>query len=496
MAYNKHTWTTQELITSDKLNNIETGISENVSDIISLDNKIDIVSTEINVKGYGAVGDGETDDTNAILQAYSVALDNNCSVYVPYGKYLVDFIDMPDKKLFYGNGVIVNGGKQFNISSSVNRNGHSKLQNPVAITRYTHGRFDTASALSVNTNTEDEAAVTGVDDNSTGLNNYENRDSVGIFTRNTSSGWYISTTGVTFGSNYVDLKTDVDLSEVKIGMFIDTNETPKNTGIITGVVGNRITVNKWITSGGTGDGVIPTNGSIVIVNPITAIWGQNTVVKLNENTRNIGATGYELDVINNQPHRDDVNGFLLISDGNYPANSGITVRNRGKGLWNKSLESINSEYGLHHTGGGVAVYAKNTQFTALSAVNTPTVISSTNVKTSKLIHAADENNVTLFDMNNDGQMSRFILQRQRASGDVSAPIVFATGDVNLPAVDKYPNQIVIITNTTANNITINATKINVNGTTSSTKSLKPYASAMFICDGIQYYNTNFTNPFA
>ncbi len=28
MAYNKHTWTTQELITSDKLNNIETGIDD------------------------------------------------------------------------------------------------------------------------------------------------------------------------------------------------------------------------------------------------------------------------------------------------------------------------------------------------------------------------------------------------------------------------------------------------------------------------------------
>jgi len=27
MAYNKHTWTTQEVITADKLNNIEDGLS-------------------------------------------------------------------------------------------------------------------------------------------------------------------------------------------------------------------------------------------------------------------------------------------------------------------------------------------------------------------------------------------------------------------------------------------------------------------------------------
>lgn len=35
MAYNKHTWTTQELITTDKLNNIEDGLS-------GLDNSIHI----------------------------------------------------------------------------------------------------------------------------------------------------------------------------------------------------------------------------------------------------------------------------------------------------------------------------------------------------------------------------------------------------------------------------------------------------------------------
>lgn len=46
MAYNKHTWTTQELITSDKLNNIETGISENIDGITTLNTKLDNVKID------------------------------------------------------------------------------------------------------------------------------------------------------------------------------------------------------------------------------------------------------------------------------------------------------------------------------------------------------------------------------------------------------------------------------------------------------------------
>lgn len=46
MAYNKHEWEQQELITADKLNNIETGILENIDNISVLDAKIDDIKID------------------------------------------------------------------------------------------------------------------------------------------------------------------------------------------------------------------------------------------------------------------------------------------------------------------------------------------------------------------------------------------------------------------------------------------------------------------
>lgn len=447
----------------------------------------------INVKWYGATGDGVTDDTQAILNSYNDAKAKNTFVIVPSGTYFVKFDSLPDSKVFCGSGVIVNDGKRFNISMNVNHSGGEKLQNSISFNRYTYGRFNDAAAFSVNANSENEAAVTGFGDDSIGLSAYGGRDSVGAFIRNTSSGWQINTTGISFGDDYVDVPAPTNLSGVKIGMLIDTNETPKNTGIITRVDGNRISVNKWVTTGATDVGVTPVAGSTIIINPTTAIFGQNTVVKLDSGTRNIGATGYELDIINNQPHRDDVNGHLIISDGLYAANAGIEVRNRGNGLWRYSIHSMNSEYGVHHTGGSVGLYVDSPKYTGAQFKNAPNAIFTSAPKSYGLIHATDEEGQILFDMKNNGSMSRFILQRQLASGNVSAPIVFATGDVILPNESLYPDQIVTVTNTTAKNIKITA-RINYKGLVYNALMLKPYASAMFICDGVQYYHTAFTDP--
>lgn len=446
----------------------------------------------VNVEWYGAVGDGHTDDTEAIIKAYDFAVAKNISVYVPSGTYFVKFNPVPDAKLFYGNGIIVNDGKQFNISSGKNFNDSRKLQNPIALTRYTYGRFNTATGLSVNANTDDEAAVVGIGNDSVGLSKYDNRDSVGLFTTNTSSGWHLDTKGLDFGIDYVDVPNVVDLTPVRIGMFIDTDEKPKNTGIITKINGNRIMVNKWVTAGSDDTAVTPANDSGIIINPTTAIWGQNTVVQLNSDTPSMAAVGYEMDLINYQPHRTNVDGITIISDGDYPANAALTARKTRKGLWNYSLLSKDSEYGVYHTGGSVGVKVQDTQFTGYSANNTPVVLSSQNDPKSILLRATDNDGSLLFNMFNDGTLSRLILARQLASGNVDAPVIFATGDITLPFPEKYPNQIVMITNTTPNSIKINA-RISFQGKVYNPMTLHPYSSAIFVCDGVEYYNTNFAN---
>ncbi len=63
---------------------------------ITLYNKV--IAATINVKTLGAKGDGITDDTQAIKNAFSKAAVNGGTVYFPSGKYLTNIIDIRPSK--------------------------------------------------------------------------------------------------------------------------------------------------------------------------------------------------------------------------------------------------------------------------------------------------------------------------------------------------------------------------------------------------------------
>lgn len=86
MVYQKTNWTNGMLISSDRLNNIEDGV-----DILSYE----FYYRGVNVKWFGAVGDGVTDDTNAFNLAYQDALNKKINkIYIPAGSYVVNFKNM------------------------------------------------------------------------------------------------------------------------------------------------------------------------------------------------------------------------------------------------------------------------------------------------------------------------------------------------------------------------------------------------------------------
>ena len=87
--YNKKEWVNGEIITKEALNNIENGI-------VDLDRRMEILESIdiqdfINVKDFGAKGDGISDDTTAIQKALKIALtEGYVNIYFPKGVYMIN----------------------------------------------------------------------------------------------------------------------------------------------------------------------------------------------------------------------------------------------------------------------------------------------------------------------------------------------------------------------------------------------------------------------
>lgn len=447
----------------------------------------------VNVKWFGAIGDGVADDTVAFTKAYSIAKANATTVFVPTGRYAVAFDESnkPDNLRFWGYGQINNNGVLFQIATNQNLGINVDLQNPLSVSRKTFGSYNSAAAASVIANSATgKSAVMGINDLSTGLENYSNRDSVGLFVSNETNGLIITTDTVDFGVNYVDVNPKTDLTNVEVGMFVDTSENPKKTGIVKGITGNRITVNKWLAIGNGADNQVPATGSSVIINPMTAIWGQNTLVSLNADQTNVEATGHELDMQNNQPHRDNVDGYTSIIMGKYPGNAAYTARSAGEGPWRYGLYSNGSETGLRQDGGSVGAVVSAAKYTGFAVWDTPISFSSSGQATDLLVHSTDDDGNVLFQIKKSGELSKLKLVRDLTSGTSSAPVIFANGNITLPDPSKSANDIKLIVNTTSANVQITA-PINYEGSVLQAIAIKPHKSMSFVCDGNNYYLLEF-----
>ena len=52
-------------------------------------------NTYLNIKSFGAKGDGKTDDTPALLKAMEAATQTEGTVYFPHGNYLIHPVKVP-----------------------------------------------------------------------------------------------------------------------------------------------------------------------------------------------------------------------------------------------------------------------------------------------------------------------------------------------------------------------------------------------------------------
>ena len=70
-------------------------VTQNTEDIATINDKLDTLQTSpyISVKSYGAIGDGVTDDTNAILAAINAA-NNGDIIYFPNATYKISTVSI------------------------------------------------------------------------------------------------------------------------------------------------------------------------------------------------------------------------------------------------------------------------------------------------------------------------------------------------------------------------------------------------------------------
>lgn len=66
------------------------------------------VSTVCNIRDYGAVGDGATDDSTAIIETISKCMNHGGLLYIPTGTFLIDsqlVFKIPNQYTIAGDGL-------------------------------------------------------------------------------------------------------------------------------------------------------------------------------------------------------------------------------------------------------------------------------------------------------------------------------------------------------------------------------------------------------
>ena len=163
---------------------------------------------------------------------------------------------------------------------------------------------------------------------------YSGRDSVALYASNQDRPPLITiTSGVSYDTTHLNLATyltAMQIASIRIGAFIETNDSPKFTGTITAVAvdGSSITVSGWFQIGNTAAGQIPT-GSTAYIDVMTSPFAANFVVLYTgAYTNGVGACGLEIDSLQ---HANFTLGNLYSTAGDFPSSSALQVVASGTG---------------------------------------------------------------------------------------------------------------------------------------------------------------------
>jgi hypothetical protein len=325
----------------------------------------------VNVRDFGAVGDGVVDDTDAFsAAAFAAPAANNingsrgtgvpraviCYIYIPAGTYKLSTMVNT-----YGKEVVWELNQAAILSNPNNINGEV-WRTAQRQTDEHHGSTDFACGMAFKNNgtSDSEAEVLGITSPSD-LAVYTDRDTVGIYVDNASPPATLDSSSGTYTSKTVTTATIPSSDTVKKfrkGMIIDTKHSPaKWSGIVESwnANGTEFTVTDWYLVGGGGTPSTPTNGTGFVVNAFTKVWAHNANVALTAAGHANQACGFELGSFNykGNPGAPGANpkvwGFDSVNLGPNKCESAFIAR----GDWWHGFESIGQATGFISRGGNV-----------------------------------------------------------------------------------------------------------------------------------------------
>ena len=302
----------------------------------------------VNVKDFGAVGDGVTDDTAAFSRAAQrssklttdlypgLPLAPRCTVFVPEGDYLLtETVDTGNNEVTWELAATATVLNHSLLNGKVLRPGNRTNDDH-------HGNLGYACTYTIRANRDLErpAEIVGITTPAE-LATYPDRDSVAFFVDNYGPPVLIDAATATYTSTSVDIPapTADQIKKLRIGMVIDTKHTPKCSGMVTGWEkdGSRIYVTGWYQLHKTDGEVIPEDGIGCVINPFTKVWAQNTNILLYPDSHAEAAAGFELGLFDYQSEKDPRTskymwGFDAVSIGPYGGGVGFTARSANSQL--------------------------------------------------------------------------------------------------------------------------------------------------------------------
>jgi hypothetical protein len=322
---------------------------------------LNTINGVVNVKDFGAVGDGVNNDepafSDAILAALgSDTLDNSygitfplcVKIYVPAGTYLLQsLVNNHGKDVTY----ILDHGASFLPTAPLAYTGTSRLNGRVVraglhFSANHFGTKDKAVTLSLRghpAESYDEGAFVNGFADAFQIADFEDRDSCTLFCDNRNAAPSITVASANFTATTivpaVPLTTE-QLKLLRVGMVIDTKHTPKYSGFITSWSsnGSSVTVGGWFQIGNQSPGQVPSSGVGALFNNFTKVFSQNNIVWMDRGVDKAPqCAGFEMGLWNlrGSPGNTDPTGeyntnylwgFDASAAGRHPSTAGFLTR--------------------------------------------------------------------------------------------------------------------------------------------------------------------------